>query len=97
MVKGCVSCGFNHETFDHVFLASRGKLLRPWSECSEKVWMHCLVATSHTLTVRSEDPETKCSLSGEKATLRTQLVWPESVAMRLPLLLQVMECKYRII
>ena len=55
-----------------------------WSECSENVWTHCLVAISQTLTVRSEEPETKCSLSGEKATHSTQLVWPDSVAIRLP-------------
>ena len=55
-----------------------------WSECSENVCTHCLVAISQTLTVRSEEPETKCSLSGEKATHSTQLVWPDSVAIRLP-------------
>ncbi len=42
------------------------------------------MATSQTLTVLSAELDTKCSLSGEKATLRTQLVWPDSVEMRLP-------------
>ena len=45
-----------------------------WSEWSENVCMHCLVATSQTLTVPSAEDETKCSLSGEKATESTQLV-----------------------
>ena len=26
MVKGCVSCGFNHETFDHVFFGQQRKI-----------------------------------------------------------------------
>jgi len=50
-----------------------------WSVCSLNVWMHCLLLSSHTLTVWSELLETKCWLSGEKATLSTQEACPDRV------------------
>lgn len=47
--------------------------------CSLNVWMHCRLLSSHTLTVWSELLETKCWLSGEKATLRTHEACPDKV------------------
>lgn len=43
------------------------------------VCIHFLVATSHTLTVLSELPDTKFLPSGEKATLRTHEACPDKV------------------
>ena len=59
-----------------------------WSECSENVWIHCLVEPSQIRTVWSAELDTKCSLSGEKATDRTQLVWPDNVPTNWPWFLQ---------
>ena len=47
--------------------------------CSLNVWMHCRLLSSHNLTVSSELLETKCWLSGEKATFRTHEECPDKV------------------
>ena len=58
-----------------------------WSWCSLKVWTHCLVLTSHTLTQPSLLPDTRCSLSGEKLTEMTQETWPDMLPSRVALLM----------
>ena len=56
--------------------------------CSLNVWMHCRLLSSHTLIVWSELLETKCWLSGEKATFRTHEACPDKVTATFSCFLQ---------
>lgn len=64
------------------------QLKSTWSWWSLKVCTQLRWAKSQTLTVWSEEEETKCCWSGAKSTLSTQDPWPDRVHARLLLFLE---------